>query len=104
MNKYEKDEINSLPYKYRPMTLGSYIGYGILFAIPVVGLICILIFSFNSGSINRRSYARYWLFLSLLLILFIGAILAVIYFTGNWDLVMNYIMDFIKEYIPNFAY
>lgn len=95
MNKYEKDEINSLPYKYRPMTVGAYIGYGILFGIPLIGFICILIFSFNRGSINRRSYARYWLFVILLVVALIGITVGVLFATGTMDV----IIDFVKDYI-----
>ena len=38
MNKYEKDEISCLPSKYRPMTVWSYIGYNLLFGLPVIAL------------------------------------------------------------------
>lgn len=44
-------------------TLGAwaFFGYSILFIIPIIGLICNLIFCFNSSNITRRNYARsYW--------------------------------------------
>ncbi len=56
----------------------GYIGYGILFAIPVIGWIFILVFSFKNNYICRRNYARYHL-----IGLVLGLILvAVLYFTG----------------------
>lgn len=58
MNHYEKDEIAKLPEKYRPMGAWKYFGYSILFALPLIGFICLIVFSFNSNNIVRRSYAR----------------------------------------------
>ena len=43
-----------------PITAGGYIGFTILFAIPLVGLVSSLIFAFASK--NRRSFARAALF------------------------------------------
>ncbi|MGN0071268.1 MAG: hypothetical protein ACI361_05430 [Atopobiaceae bacterium] len=45
-----------------PITAPGYIGFTILFAIPLVGLISVLIFSFASKNQNRRSFARAALF------------------------------------------
>ncbi len=58
MNAVELNEIKQLPEKYRPMGAWSYFGYSILFSIPIVGLICLIVFALSSGNINRRSYAR----------------------------------------------
>ena len=38
----------------RLITPGGYIGYSLLFAIPVVGLICVLVFSFSSNYPCRK--------------------------------------------------
>lgn len=49
------------PYQYEPLSPWAYVGYTILFMIPVVGLVFLLVFTFSSGNINRRCYARsYW--------------------------------------------
>lgn len=70
MNQVELDEINGLPEKYRPLTAWAYFGYSILFAIPLVGFILTIVFSFNDANINRRSFARsYFCVWVLLLIL-----------------------------------
>lgn len=58
MNQVELDEIKELPEKYRPLGAWAYFGYGILFSLPVVGLICTIVFSFAGVNINRRSFAR----------------------------------------------
>ena len=57
----------------------AYFGLQLLFAVPVVGLVFLIIFSFNSGNLNRRNFARsYWcgliVFLVLLIIVLILAL------------------------------
>lgn len=58
MTPSEKNEINNLPAKYKPLGAWHYFGYSILFAIPLVGLICMIVFAVSDKNINRRSYAR----------------------------------------------
>ena len=58
MNAIEKNEIIQLPEKYRPLSAWAYFGYSILFSIPIVGLVCLIVFALSSTNINRRSYAR----------------------------------------------
>jgi len=49
--------------QYRPITAWGYVGYTILFFIPIIGFIFLIIFTFHNGNINRRSFARsYWCF------------------------------------------
>ena len=46
-------------YNYDPISTWGYIGYSLLFVIPLVGFILAIVFAFSgSGSINRRNYAR----------------------------------------------
>lgn len=58
MKETERQEINNLPEKYRPLGAWAYFGYTLLFSIPLVGFILLIIFSFNGNNINRRSFAR----------------------------------------------
>lgn len=63
---------NQIPEQYRPLSPWAYFGYGILFAIPLVGFICLIVFSINDKNINRRNYARsYWCVLILAVILLV---------------------------------
>ncbi len=49
------------PEQFRPLTPWAYLGYGILFSIPLLGLIALGYYSLNDDNINRRSFARsYW--------------------------------------------
>ena len=50
--------IDNIPVEYRPLSPWAYLGYNILFGIPVIGLICLFVFAFSNANINRRNYAR----------------------------------------------
>lgn len=62
----------------RPIGAWGFFGLSVLFSIPVIGLICLIVFSFSDGNINRRNYARSY-FIGLCF--FIG-IIALLYLTG----------------------
>ena len=76
MNGYERDEIRSLPDKYKPIGAWAYFGYQILFAIPLIGFICLIIFAFDDSNINRRSFARSYFCGVIIVLVFIGAMFA----------------------------
>ena len=63
------------PEQYRPLSPWAYFGYSLLFSIPVIGLIFLLIYSFDDSRINRRNYARSY-FCVIALVLIISGILA----------------------------
>ncbi len=78
-----------LPEKFRPLSAWAYVGYSLLFAIPIVGFVFLIIFSCSSANINRRSYARsYWCYLILSLII-IGTAMIILAATGNFRYVFN---------------
>ena len=55
---------------YRPISAWGYVGYSILFMIPVVGWIFLLVFTFSDKNINRRSFARsFWIWALILAVL-----------------------------------
>lgn len=64
--------------QFKPISPWGYIGYTILFAIPIVGIICLVVFALSSTNINRRNLARsYWcVFLVVILICVASGILA----------------------------
>lgn len=74
---------NNIPYEYKPLSAWSYVGYNILFSLPVVGLILLIIFSFSGSNINRRNYARSFFCTWLLIIIIIAIIYAIAYATGT---------------------
>ena len=101
MNRVEKDEISQLPYKYRPLTMWSIIGWNILFnAFFGISFILTLVFAFNRGNINRRSLARFWLLLKLLGLLLVGLVIAVLFLTGMMDGIIESIQDILSGLMP----
>lgn len=77
MNSYEKEEIAHLPEKYRPMGAWTYFGYSILFSLPVIGLIVLIVCAFSDSNINRRSFARSYFCVALLIVILIAILFAV---------------------------
>ncbi len=49
---------SNIPEEYRPISAWGYVGYNLLFSIPLVGFILLIVFAFDSSNLNRRSYAR----------------------------------------------
>ena len=64
------EQNESIPSNLKPISAWGYIGYRLLFSIPIVGIICLIIFSLNNEKINRRNLAR-----SYLLMILIGIII-----------------------------
>lgn len=69
-------EYNNIPEEYKPISMWGYFGYQILFSIPIIGIICLIIFALGGTSNkNVRNYARsYFCFMILIVILIILAI------------------------------
>ena len=48
----------SVPKEYEPISMCGYFGYEILFSIPVIGLICLIVFSIGAKNVNKKNFAR----------------------------------------------
>ena len=47
--------------KLRPLDAWEYFGLAVLYAVPVIGWVFLIIFSFSDKNIHRRSFSRsYW--------------------------------------------
>ena len=69
-----------LPKENKPLSPWAYYGLQLLFAIPLVGFICLIVFSLDNGNINRRNFARsYWcnLLITLAVVIVITVLLLV---------------------------
>ena len=76
--------------KDRPLGPWAYYGLKLLFSIPLIGFICLIIFSVEDGNIHRRNFARsYWCALLVNVILIILLVVLV--------LVLNVEMDVLSE-------
>ena len=90
MNKYGFDGSE----QFRPLTPWGYVGYSVLFSIPIIGVILLIVFSFSDSNINRRSYAR-----SFFCWLIIGIIISVILVvTGAGSSISAYISRLNRVY------
>lgn len=68
---------NMISEQSKPLSPWAYVGFSILYMIPVIGFICLIIFSINSSNLNRRNFARsYWCALLLVIILIIVSVIA----------------------------
>jgi hypothetical protein len=46
------------PERFRPLSPWVYFGWGIVYSIPVIGLIFLIVHAFSDANINRRNFAR----------------------------------------------
>jgi hypothetical protein len=74
---------SNIPYEYRPLSPWAYLGYEILFAIPIVGFICLIVFACSNDNINRRNFARSY-FCVLLIAVIVAVCLAIFGFSMSW--------------------
>ena len=58
----------------RPISAWGYVGYNILYSIPVIGFIIWLVHVFSYANVNRRNYARSFFCAALL-----GLIISIVY-------------------------
>ena len=69
------EQNTNIPNEYRPLSAWGYIGYNLLFSIPIVGFVLIIVFALDNNYIARRNYSR-----SYLIVMLIGIILSLIAF------------------------
>lgn len=56
---YSNNNEPVIPPEYQPISMWGYFGYQLLFAIPCIGFIILIIFSFGgTNNINLKNYAR----------------------------------------------
>ena len=71
----------------------AYFGLQLLFSIPLVGFICLIVFSLDDSNLNRRNFARsYWCGLIIGLVLII-ALVVLILATGAGAAVLSALED-----------
>lgn len=61
-----------IPNEYKPISAWGYLGYNLLFSIPLIGFIFLLIFALGgTQNINLRNYARSYFCAMLVAFIFI---------------------------------
>ena len=48
----------NIPEEYKPISPWGYVGYSLLFSIPIAGLVMLFVFAFGDGNMNLKNYAR----------------------------------------------
>lgn len=64
------------PEEYRPISMWGYFGYEILFSIPIVGLICLIVFSITARNQNLKNFARSYFCFLIIAVILIGILAA----------------------------
>lgn len=67
------------PKEFCPMSAWGYLGYTIIFMIPVIGWVMLLYCAISSANINRRSYARFHILVFLISLLLLIVACGIIY-------------------------
>lgn len=71
---YDMDR-DRIPESYRPLRAWTYFGLQILYAVPVVGWIFLICHAVGSRNINKRSFARSYFCVYILLVLVVIALM-----------------------------
>ena len=84
--------------QYRLLSPWAYVGYGLLFTLPVIGWILAIVFALNDDNLNRRTFARgYWC--GVLVVVILSVILSI----AGMVLGVS-IMDGFSSYQYNYRY
>ena len=72
------NNVQNIPDEYKPISMWGYFGYQVLFALPLVGFICLLIFSFGgTKNKNLKNFARSYFCYLIIMIIIIAIVLSV---------------------------
>ena len=85
----------------RLMGSWGYIGYGLLFGIPLVGFILAIVFALDSSYLNRRNYARSVIIVWVIAIA-LGTVAAVLLITRG-AAILDWIMNEVSDALQNIA-
>ncbi len=78
--------MNNIPTEYKPISAWGYFGYQLLFAVPLVGLILLIVFSLGgTRNINLRNFARSYFCIYLLGLIFI----IILFLLGYMPIITN---------------
>ena len=84
-NYQQPNPYNSVPPYYRPIKGIGYVGYNILYAIPIIGFIMVIVNALSEDNINKRNYARSYLWamlIGLIISIIVGIIAAIVAVIG----------------------
>lgn len=102
MNNYER----MIPRSFKPISAWGYVGYSLLYALPIVGFIFAIINAIGATNRNVRSYARSWfcgLLISLIVLVVVVGVLTVLILNNviTKDMWNEYIDQVIRDFTKN---
>lgn len=104
MKKREEIEYDRLDPRYKPVSAWGYLGYKILFAIPVIGWFFLIVFACSGKNFNRRSFARSYFCVLLIGIIFCGIAVLILWAAGAfpyiaalWEQMMESVMSIFQH-------
>ena len=73
----EKQVNTTIPGEYKPISMWGYLGYQLLFSIPLIGFILLVVFSLGgTKNINLKNFARsYFCYAIIMLVIVVSFIL-----------------------------
>ena len=75
-------DYQNIPSEYKPISMWGYFGYEILFSIPIIGFICLIIFSFVPSNKNVKNFARSYFCLLIIFIVLTVVLIAILSAVG----------------------
>ena len=69
----------NIPPEYKPIKPFGYLGYNLLYAIPLIGFIALLVNAIGAKNLNVRNYARSFLWNIFFIITLVVVIVALFY-------------------------
>ncbi len=87
---------DNMPTQFKPIRPWGYVGYFWLFAIPIVGLIFMIIYACDEENINRRNLARGYLW-NMLIGFIIGMLISSLMLVTMGTLLFNNSQSIVKE-------
>ena len=75
-NLQNRSNGQSIPPEYAPISMWGYFGYELLFAIPCVGFILLIVFSFSASNVNLKNFARSYFCFLIIIAIIIGLLMA----------------------------
>lgn len=97
MEQNENKEKGFILSKYKPTSSWSHVGWSIVYAFPIVGLIMLIINSLKSDNIGRRNHARSYFCVFLIITIILGACVLALYLSGKIDILIAYFEELITK-------
>lgn len=87
--QYNNMYSNNFVQQDQPISMWGYLGYQLLFALPCIGFIFVLVFSFAGKSIHLKNFARSYLCF-LLIVTVLGFIVSAVFGAGLMALMSEF--------------